>query len=31
MVPVETVPGMEWRIKESSGRSEFKYNLFDTL
>jgi hypothetical protein len=32
MRPVEAIPGMgEGRIKESSGGSKFKCNIFDTL
>jgi hypothetical protein len=32
MIPVETISGMGERgIKESSGGSEFKYDIFDTL
>jgi hypothetical protein len=32
VIPVETIPGMgERRTKESGGRSESKYNIFDTL
>jgi hypothetical protein len=32
MIPVETIPGV-WGggIKENSGESEFKYDIFDTL
>jgi hypothetical protein len=32
MIPAVTVPGI-WvgRMKESSGGSEFKYDIFDTL
>jgi hypothetical protein len=28
---VETIIVMEWRIKENSGRGEFKYDIFDML
>jgi hypothetical protein len=32
MIPVGTVPGIgEEGMKESSGRDEFKYDIFDTL
>jgi hypothetical protein len=32
MIPVETIPEMgEGVIKESSGKSELKYDIFDTL
>jgi hypothetical protein len=32
MIPVETVPGIRVRrMKESSGKSEFKYDVFDTF
>jgi hypothetical protein len=32
MIPVETVPGIgEKGMKESTGRGEFKYDMFDTL
>jgi hypothetical protein len=32
MIPVETIPGMEGvGIKESSGGSKFKYDIFDML
>jgi hypothetical protein len=32
MIPVETIPGIGGReIKESSERSKFKYDIFDTL
>jgi hypothetical protein len=32
MIHIETVPGIKggW-MKESSGRGEFKYDIFDTL
>jgi hypothetical protein len=30
MIPVETIPGIRGgSIKESSGRGEFKYDIFD--
>jgi hypothetical protein len=28
MTPVETIPGMGGRVKESSGEGEFKYDTF---
>jgi hypothetical protein len=34
MIPVETVKGIRWRggvMKESIGRGEFNYDIFDTL
>jgi hypothetical protein len=32
VIPVETVSGIRvGRMKESSGRGEFKYDVFDTL
>jgi hypothetical protein len=32
MIPIETVPEIgAGRMKESSGGSEFKYDIFDTL
>jgi hypothetical protein len=31
MIPVETIPGIEGRIKENGGGVEFKYDMFDTL
>jgi hypothetical protein len=31
MRPVETIPVMGGGIKESSGRGNFKYHIFDTL
>jgi hypothetical protein len=32
MIPFEAVPGIgRRRMKESSGGSEFKYDMFDTL
>jgi hypothetical protein len=33
MIPVETLPGMEWGgdIKENDGGGEFKYYTFDIL
>jgi hypothetical protein len=31
MRPVETIPGMEGRIKENDGGGEFKYDIFDIL
>jgi hypothetical protein len=32
MIPFETVPGIRGgRLKESSGRGEFEYDIFDTL
>jgi hypothetical protein len=32
MIPVETVPGIRGEgMKESSGGSKFKYDVFDTL
>jgi hypothetical protein len=32
MIPVKTVSGIRgWGMKESSGGSEFKYDVFDTL
>jgi hypothetical protein len=32
MTPVETIPGIRGGgIKGSSGRDEFKYDIFDTL
>jgi hypothetical protein len=32
MIPVETAPGMVGGdIKESGGRGEFKYDIFDIL
>jgi hypothetical protein len=31
LIPVETIPRMRGRIKESFGGSEFKYDIFDTL
>jgi hypothetical protein len=30
-LPVETVPGIERRMKENGGGGEFKYDIFDTL
>jgi hypothetical protein len=32
VIPVETIPGMGgWEIKQSRGKGEFKYDIFDTL
>jgi hypothetical protein len=31
MILVETIPGIGGELKESSGRSEFKYDIFDML
>jgi hypothetical protein len=32
MIPTETIPGIkEGCIKESSGRGELEYDIFDTL
>jgi hypothetical protein len=32
MIPAEAIPGTgEGRIKEKSGRGEFKYDIFDIL
>jgi hypothetical protein len=32
MIPVETFPGIrEGGMKDSNGRGEFKYDIFDTL
>jgi hypothetical protein len=32
MIFIETVPGIRvGKVKESSGRGEFKYDIFDTL
>jgi hypothetical protein len=32
MIPVETVPGIKGGgMKESNGRGELKYDIFDTL
>jgi hypothetical protein len=32
MIPTETVSGIRrGRMKENSGRGEFKYDIFDTL
>jgi hypothetical protein len=32
MIPLETIPGMgQGRIKDSSGRGDFKYSIFGIL
>jgi hypothetical protein len=32
VIPVETIPGIRrGRMKESTGRDELKYDIFDTL
>jgi hypothetical protein len=32
MIPVETIPGIRGgRLKESNGRGEFKYDIFEFL
>jgi hypothetical protein len=32
MITVETIPGMgKWGVKESGGKGEFKYDIFDAL